>query len=168
MKLKAFVLHQQQQDCAAISPRCGHSLNALDSDSKTFILFGGASHEEGPLNDCWIIDTVDFKCEQVNSDDAIIRPSPRYEHCVTAFNNDLLIFGGAGLNGELFNDLWKFDTVKRRFVKLDCSKSFQLPAGRTLQYACVVANRQTGKQRLFLWSGGGNTMKHEWYYHIHV
>ncbi len=41
---------------SSLSPRVGHSICVLDSDKHTFLLFGGASHEQGPLQDLWLID----------------------------------------------------------------------------------------------------------------
>jgi len=42
------------------------------------------------------------------------KPCPRAAHNVVAVSDDFYIFGGFDSEGDPLNDLWKFDTSKKR------------------------------------------------------
>lgn len=180
MKLHQLTVSATADDGSLITPRCGHSANLIDvgpASGPTIFLFGGASHEQGPMSDGWMLELQGSQFlshlierrrpavvegSRTAATAALTDPSQewpldRYEHCAVNIDDEkcTLLFGGSGaLEGRLMNDLWRFDWQRKTIEPVQITTE-TVPPGRTLQYAACIRNRQTGRLRIFLWSGGG-------------
>jgi hypothetical protein len=85
------------------SPRAGHSLCILNSKC---YLFGGASHEQGFLNDLY---SYDLDTKLWGSLEPKIFPHERYEHSTAVVDDKILIMFGACDQGPT-NDIWEYNT----------------------------------------------------------
>ena len=131
------------------SPRAGHSLTLISSrifdknldveegnrnsknvvDSSTekeddiFVLFGGANHEQGFLDDLFILKQIqpELKWHQIKLFSSPSGPAARYEHAALSIRrkivdssiicNELMIMFGAGIDGPL-SDCWVYNIGK--------------------------------------------------------
>lgn len=131
------------------SPRVGHSFSAT-TNPREFVLFGGANHEEGFLNDVYLydVDTKLFKSIAAKNSQ-LQGPCGRYEHVAAVFDIDgaenLFIWGGSGECG-LLNDTWllNLETLVWRELQLSAS-----PPGRTCHHGYAWA-----QGKLFMFGGG--------------
>lgn len=139
------------------SPRVGASLQVANN-GKTLVLFGGASHEEGPNNDVFFLDLVQMMWKRMDFKGVspVDLPSPRYDHCSALFTVEnkekMVIFGGAGEDGPT-NDVWIYDIGSNSWTKLD--PTGPAPQGRTIQsIGKLHEDDSKGQTRLYLFGGG--------------
>ena len=95
------------------------NLNQEKEEMKGF-LFGGANHEQGFLDDLYVLkfeknlekNEISLDWESVKLFSSTTGPEARYEHAALAIKRDdheeLLIMFGAGNEGPL-NDVWSFN-----------------------------------------------------------
>ncbi|KAI8811371.1 hypothetical protein BJ742DRAFT_139280 [Cladochytrium replicatum] len=136
------------------SPRVGHSTTTLHSSS--LIVFAGANHEQGPLNDTYVVDCGSWIWKRIKTGRS---PKARYEHSATlvqrAGKSFLLVFGGSDGVGVL-NDVWILDLETYAWEEMITTGN--APAGRSLH---TIANLMVGqtsdnlnKHRIYVWGGG--------------
>lgn len=85
------------------SPRCGHSLASIAGN---LVLFGGASHEEGPNAETFIFNPKTTTWRSLPPSDHA--PAARYEHSCIAHENEMLVLFGASEDGPL-DDVWSLN-----------------------------------------------------------
>ncbi|KAI9139750.1 hypothetical protein BKA69DRAFT_615138 [Paraphysoderma sedebokerense] len=86
----------------------------FDEQKQSGVLFGGRTSDGNVLDDTWILDIQGRRWTQI---DKPIRPPARFGAVAAADQPDtsnrrsIVIFGGKGPNGEIYNDVWGFDTT---------------------------------------------------------
>eukprot|EP01080_Neovahlkampfia_damariscottae_P012708 gene12708-6906_t len=116
------------QTSSDIPKRCLHSASLINNN-EDILIFGnfhfilifavlliGGHHGETYYNDTWILRIKNMECEQCEVKGNI--PAGRQGHTAITKNNVVFIFGGLGLNGVYFNDLYTFDYTKRKWSKI--------------------------------------------------
>lgn len=185
-------------DLVTPSPRAGHSLTLVSSrtldknlhveegnrnsknimDSSTekeddiFVLFGGANHEQGFLDDLFLLKQIqpELKWHQIKLFSSPSGPAARYEHAALSIRrksgdssitrNELMIMFGAGIDGPL-SDCWVYNIGKSArsaylFHGLDESKWTELetkgskPCPRVLKSVAYIESLN----RVYLFGGG--------------
>ncbi|KAI8994346.1 hypothetical protein BC832DRAFT_558482 [Gaertneriomyces semiglobifer] len=147
------------------SPRTGHTLS-YHARTKECILFGGASHEEGFLNQIHILNIASRqwrKATKAKSDSNCMSAPPRYEHVAAIVRRHgvecLLIAFGAGEDG-LRDDVWAMDLDTYHWTLFNTKG--QTPHARTLHSAghVVVRNQNAAingaeeSHRIYVFGGG--------------
>jgi len=79
------------------------SYTTLQVDEKTLLLFGGLD-KRARYNDVWLFSWDDKEWTQVHTEGPA--PKPRAHCTATRFGSRILLFGGYGGCGEVYNDLW--------------------------------------------------------------
>ena len=130
------------EDGVAPPPRLGHSQASVGDAVYVFGGRTGVDVSEAPLNDLWRLEVV---AVDVDDDDGgggrrarwtriaapekeegggggvgVAVPEARSFHRMIAVNSSLYMFGGCGSSGRL-NDMWKFDTLSKRWTNLGMS-----------------------------------------------
>ncbi|KAK9817742.1 hypothetical protein WJX72_001478 [[Myrmecia] bisecta] len=82
-------------------PRARHTTVALDSNR--LLIFGGIDHRTR-YNDLWVLDVAEKRWSQVLPEGEC--PAARAHHTATKCGQKVLVFGGYGGNGRVFDDLW--------------------------------------------------------------
>jgi hypothetical protein len=131
------------QELSVPCPRAGHSI-CYDKTSNSCVLFGGANHEQGMLNDMYTLDMDSFTWIRLK--DATI--PARYEHVafITERNNqsEMIVMYGAGTDHPL-NDVWSFNMVTRTWTALETKPA---PSPRVVRSVGVDAGR------VYMFGGG--------------
>ncbi|KAJ3014026.1 UNVERIFIED_CONTAM: hypothetical protein HDU68_000455, partial [Siphonaria sp. JEL0065] len=141
-------------------PRVGASLSLVGSQNKV-VLFGGASHETGTLNDVYTLGLDDRVWTPATSR---VQPPPRYDHLgvgvdrVRVGSSDaktahLLVFGGAG-DDENRNDLWFFDLDANEWIDSSPRMKGAAPSPRTVQSCAYLPGVNGDSDRIYLFGGG--------------
>lgn len=142
------------------SPRAGHSL-VFNPHSNSFLLFGGASHEEGHTNSLFSLPSL--KGDWVQIPNAIHSPSPRYEHAVIPIVSEnkfeMIVMYGAG-PADLLDDIWLFSTGT--FSLISDTQEWSLfqttgaaPSPRINPYVAYLGENETVGARIYLFGGAG-------------
>jgi tRNA wybutosine-synthesizing protein 3 len=121
------------------SPRTGHSF--IPTNKNSFLMFGGASHEEGISSDLFSFDFDSLKFKNIISNG----PSKRYDHAANYYKNALYVFGGAS-DSELLSDLWRLQNSKWTLLSSG-NHDLNVPP-RTLRSMPIVNNK------IFIFGGG--------------
>eukprot|EP00940_MAST-03C_sp_MAST-3C-sp2_P002569 g2569.t1 len=131
--------------CSGTSPkgRSGHTLTILGN---TGYLFGGIQAENaktGPNNDLFMcrIQNAKFEWSKPNLDGP--KPSPRWDHSATLFNeNFIFYFGGSTSRRSRSNESWIFDTIVQKWVHVaHLEKQKEVPQPRSGHTSVLVADR---------------------------
>ncbi|KAI9218177.1 hypothetical protein BC828DRAFT_389328 [Blastocladiella britannica] len=144
----------------APSPRTGASLVSLGTKTRNlFLVFGGASVEEGLSNELYVLEAdaasavaVWDKIQPITSPDHPT-PPPRYDHAAVAMEADgVLICGGAGPDGVCLDDLWSFDMETREWTQL--SPAGFGPSPRVMRGAMCL--HPSDPRNVIVWGGGAD------------
>jgi len=82
-------------------PRARHA--AIPLDEKQLLIFGGID-KRTRYNDVWIFSTEERAWSPIQVYGAA--PEPRAHFTATKFGSKIIIFGGYGGSGQVFNDIW--------------------------------------------------------------
>jgi YD repeat-containing protein len=115
--------------------REGHSMTVLDE--KVYV-FGGADRQlrSDLLNSLSWADAPYETWEQITPETA---PPARRDHCASALNGKLYIFGGQGSSSQLMNDVWMYDPAFTNWFLQDVEGT--KPTPRYLSASVVYSNR---------------------------
>ncbi|ORZ36182.1 hypothetical protein BCR44DRAFT_1432952 [Catenaria anguillulae PL171] len=138
----------------APSPRTGSS--TVPTPDGRFLVFGGASAEEGLSNDLYelSIDTVTETAswKPLNHLHSGALPMPRYDHAAFFIDNQMIVMGGAGPDGSCLNDVWVYDIASYRWDLLKTSGG--APSPRTMRGAATLHPQDSNK--ILVWGGGAD------------
>ncbi len=110
--------------------RSGHSMVWDDADNQ-LLVFGGVDSTGTLLNDLWSYSTDAGSWKQLNmstpapSSDCGSTPAPRMNAAMVwdTLNHRVLLYGGAGANGQYFDDLWSYSPSSGNWTVLQCTGS---------------------------------------------
>lgn len=139
------------------SPRAGCSL--VYHPKANCILFGGASHEDGVLNDIYqlnhsklFLNQANFQWNQIEVKSEIV-PNPRYEHSSQIVERkedlELLVMFGT-CETHPFGDVWSFNLTTNKWSLVETSG--KSPCPRVLKASALVKCNE--KQRIYIFGGG--------------
>ncbi|KAJ3329176.1 hypothetical protein HDU76_008472 [Blyttiomyces sp. JEL0837] len=157
------------------SPRVGATLTYIP-EWNACVLFGGASHEDGFMNELLRFDLDSLSWSKIEIGGIGVVPKPRYEHCAVVVHRNvkqqrpmdgsevevpkrrlqILVFGGSS-EDCLLNDVWCFDIESLQWTEL-ITKG-KAPSPRTLHTCGYVAgqvnsNGVVSSDRIYVYGGG--------------
>jgi hypothetical protein len=125
-------------------PRCLH--DCFTSTTGALVLFGGQDDDDPALGDLWVT-RADGSWRRL----ADPRLRARRLYALTEAGDQAWIFGGAGRDGRLLDDLWRVDRETLRFVRVDVDG--RAPSGRSA--STLIADPVRGRLLLFGGLAGG-------------
>ena len=97
-----------------IQSRFGHSM--IEQDGFIY-LFGGFDINQNMINGMHIIDLNLMTVETLDSQSDW--PVARVNHGTLSYGSIFIMYGGEKSNGEVLNELWKFDIFRRKWFLID-------------------------------------------------
>lgn len=115
---------------APTTQRSGHSTVWDDHDNQ-MLVFGGVDNAATLLNDLWSYSTASGSWKQLNATTSVDSnvcgsvPAPRSNAAMVwdTLNQRVLLYGGAGTNGQYFDDLWSYSPGTGNWTVLQCTGS---------------------------------------------
>ena len=99
------------------------------------IVFGGEVDEGKPTADVWLFSFEKNTWRRMATAEGSEGPAPRHSAASLVIGKKLLVHGGRGVDGRVYDDLWMFDSDANEWIVLDHSEaSGETPAryGHTL------------------------------------
>lgn len=126
--------------------RCLH--DCFTSSSGQMVLYGGQNDDDRALGDLWSMRPNGSWNREPDP-----RPRARRLYAVTEAGPNAFIFGGAGANDDVLDDLWRVDRETLEFTRVRTTGP--TPPGRSA--GTLVTDRKRG--RILLFGGEANTAK---------
>ena len=108
------------------SGRGGASIVHVDGK---VIVFGGhyyaGDNKFEYLNETWVLDIEQLSWHKVGCSGDV--PSPRYGHSTHLFGSRMFVFGGRGIDGVVFKDMYFLDLLEWTWVSVSTSSNTPNP-----------------------------------------
>lgn len=101
-KIKKWISLQLKDDQPDV--RHGH---VMINHNDEFVYLTGGMNDSRVYDDLWILDLKKMKWKKIESND--VKPCARAAHGAVSINKFLYLFGGMDSDGNVLNDLWKYD-----------------------------------------------------------
>ena len=103
--------------------RYGHTITKINEDE--VMIFGGFDSNDNAISNCDLINIDSFVITNIYKENEE-RPSSRGFHNILPLGPLLVLYGGKSGNSENLNDLWKFISLTRKWVKITEMNEFYL------------------------------------------
>eukprot|EP00186_Timspurckia_oligopyrenoides_P004162 CAMPEP_0182443648 /NCGR_PEP_ID=MMETSP1172-20130603/2331_1 /TAXON_ID=708627 /ORGANISM="Timspurckia oligopyrenoides, Strain CCMP3278" /LENGTH=833 /DNA_ID=CAMNT_0024639001 /DNA_START=451 /DNA_END=2953 /DNA_ORIENTATION=+ len=95
------------------APRAGHVSELING--RQLFVHGGFDDGACFYNDTWLFDVVSCQWTRTPYPNEV-SPSARESHASVSLGGSVLIYGGSGESGQLYNDVWVYDTSSLRWA----------------------------------------------------
>eukprot|EP00760_Papus_ankaliazontas_P013590 PhM_4_TR1582/c0_g1_i1/m.30331 len=147
------MLNVVRETATSLPPARHRHVSAFFAAKRQLVVHGGADALGHPFSDMWVLSLRQMTWKRFETTSAVA-PTARYGHSAVMYNDQMVIIGGHGKDGNVLHDMWVLDIAARVWRHMSEVSVPRSPRG-------IVAIARLGST-LYLMSGERQVYSLQW------